>query len=196
MPQVAVKTLREPRNFIASLDNVASLPLILALALSGAVFTGLAAQARMGFVGTPIPLTGQVFAVLVCGALLGRWAAGLSQVFYIALAFLGIGWLADTTTGMAIFKLMTVGYIFGFAFAAAFLGLTARRSEWTRSFNGQFMLMAIAVAIIHACGIIGICLTRGFSPATAMIMGSFPFVIMDLIKIMGAATLTSFCLRK
>jgi biotin transport system substrate-specific component len=200
MPQVSRTAMRRTgANLFAP---AAAVPLPAAIlrsvlfALAGALFTGLCARARMTLLGTPVPVTGQVFAVLVCGALLGRWTGALSQVFYLALACLGVAWLAGATTGARVLGLPTSGYLYGFIVAALFLGFTSRLSRWTRSFDGQFFLMTAAVGIIYACGLAGLCLTLGVTPAIGMVMGWFPFVLFDLAKILAAAALTSRVLKK
>lgn len=48
-----------------------------------AFFTGVSAQIVIRLPFTPVPVTGQVFAVLLSGIFLGRYA-GLSQIFYLA----------------------------------------------------------------------------------------------------------------
>ena len=66
-----------------------SLPWKLVLALGMAALTGLLAQVRVPLPWSPVPITGQTFAVLLAGVLLGRWWGGISLAFY---AGLGRGW--------------------------------------------------------------------------------------------------------
>ncbi len=66
-----------------------SLPWKLVLALGMAVLTGLLAQVRIPLPWSPVPITGQTFAVLLAGVLLGRWWGGISLALY---AGLGRGW--------------------------------------------------------------------------------------------------------
>ena len=91
----------------------------LVLAFSMAVMTGLLAQVKMYFPWTPIPITGQVFAVLLAGVLLGKYWGGISQAIYLVLGILGIPWFAG---GYASIVGPTGGYIIGFVFAALFIG--------------------------------------------------------------------------
>ena len=48
------------------------------LALLVAAVTGITAQIRIPLGFTPVPITGQVFAVLLCGIILGNVYGGLS----------------------------------------------------------------------------------------------------------------------
>ena len=59
-----------------------SLPMKLALALGFAGLIGLIAQLRFGW---PVPITGQTFAVLLAGVLMGRWWGGVSMAIYVGL---------------------------------------------------------------------------------------------------------------
>ena len=59
------------------------------LAISFACLTGLMAQMRIYLPFTPVPITGQVLAVLLAGVLLGKRYGGLSQVFYVGIGAAG-----------------------------------------------------------------------------------------------------------
>ena len=66
----------------------------LGLALAMAFFTGLMAQIRIYLPFSPVPITGQVFAVLLSGVVCGGAFGSLSQIMYIGLGFAGLGWFA------------------------------------------------------------------------------------------------------
>src|SRR4051794_25139581 len=63
----------------APLDMVRSLALIVAFSL----LTALAAQVAIPLPGTLVPLTGQTFAVLLTGALLGSRLGALAMIAYL-----------------------------------------------------------------------------------------------------------------
>jgi len=67
-------------------------PLLNKLALSFAVaaLTGVLAQIKFYLPGTPVPVTGQTFAVLISGVALGAWWGGVSQLLYIVLGIAGV----------------------------------------------------------------------------------------------------------
>jgi biotin transport system substrate-specific component len=56
--------------------------------LAATGLTALAAQISIPIPGTPVPVTGQTFAVLLTAAALGPIRGGLAQFLYVALAFL------------------------------------------------------------------------------------------------------------
>ena len=69
------------------------------LVLGGALFTALSAQivVHLGF--TPVPLTGQTFAVLSIGSALGARRAMASQVVYWLLGAIGLPFYANASGG-------------------------------------------------------------------------------------------------
>ncbi len=99
-----------------------SIPKKLALALGMAALTGLVAQVRFPLPWSPVPITGQTFAVLLAGVLLGRWWGGASLAFYAGIGAVGLPWFAGWSGGFAAITGPSGGYIMGFVLAALFLG--------------------------------------------------------------------------
>jgi len=64
----------------------------ISLSVFFALLTGISAQIYIKLPFTPVPLTFQVFIVLLSGILLGRNLAALSQFFYFIFGISGIGW--------------------------------------------------------------------------------------------------------
>jgi len=89
-----------------------------------ACVTGLLAQIKISLPWTPVPITGQTFAVLLTGVLLGRWWGGISQVIYVVMGVVGIPWFAGLSGGYSALIGPSGGYIIGFILAALFLGIS------------------------------------------------------------------------
>ena len=189
MASVAVKELRaaEPRAF--------SVPAMVFFALCGAVLTGALAQIKLPLPFTPVPVTGQVLAVLVCGALLGGGYALLSQVIYVSLGVAGVPWFAGFTAGGAALLGVTGGYLIGFMVAAFFLGAFTRVFA-AYSLRGQLALMLAAVAIIYALGLQWLMAVTGCGLTRGLFMAVAPFVVIDVLKAVLAAMITSAVLPK
>ena len=188
MLQTALSRTARPRFDLLSWEREASVSTRALLACCGACLTGLSylfLNVRVDW--TPVPMTGQVFVVLLCGVLLGRRYGVLSQVIYIGAGAAGVRWLLG---GFA-----TVGYLVGFVAAAYFLGMMTRRSLWARTMHGQLVLMLVAVAIIYVCGVIGLVALTPYNPLQAVAAGVAPFVPIDLLKVLAAAAITSRILR-
>ena len=77
---------------------------------------------------TPVPLTGQTFAVLLTAASLGMWRGVASMSLYAVAGLAGVPWFAE---GSSAFKsgalTVSFGYILGFIAAAALVGWLAER---------------------------------------------------------------------
>jgi biotin transport system substrate-specific component len=164
------------------------------LAFAMASFTGLCAQIRMTIPGTPVPVTGQTFAVLLSGVVIGRRWGGVSQILYVALGACGWPWFAGFSGGAAVLSGPTAGYLVGFVLAALFLGHMTDRERGLRGFFPMAGLMWFAsFVLIQIPGLLGLALWHrlalGEVPALSALiaMGMLPFVVGDVLKIMLAA---------
>jgi biotin transport system substrate-specific component len=141
--------------------------------------TALAAQVAIPLPWSPVPITGQTFAVLLCGAVLGARRAFLAQILYLAEGVLGLPVFAAGAAGALILAGPTGGYLLSFPLAAAITGLLAERG-WDRRFSTMLAAMLLGSIAIFACGLIG--LSR-FVPGPGLLATGFlPFVPGDLIK--------------
>jgi biotin transport system substrate-specific component len=157
----------------------------LAVVLAGAIFIGLAAQISIPLPGTPVPITGQTFAVLFVGAAAGLWRGVAATTLYAALGLAGIPWFAGGTSG---YVTATFGYILGFVAAAAVVGRLAQLG-WTRRPWQTFVAMILGDLVIYLIGVPWLKAALGVSWSTALTLGLAPFLIGDLIKATLAAGL-------
>jgi biotin transport system substrate-specific component len=168
----------------------------IALALGFACVTGLAAQVRLPLPWTPVPITGQTFAVLLAGVLLGRWWGGISLVLYAGLGAAGLPWFNGWTGGVAHLAGPTGGYIIGFILAALFLGYFTDKYIRARSFFSMLGLMLFAnFILIYVPGLtqlhlwLNLIMGKATSFYQVLVMGLFPFVVGDVIKTIAAAVI-------
>ncbi len=176
-----------------------SLPWKLTLALGMAGITGLLAQLRFPVPWSPVPITGQTFAVLLAGVLLGRWWGGVSMVIYATLGAVGLPWFSGWSSGLG----TTGGYIFGFILAALFLGYFTDRHIKLRGFLSMLGLMLVAnFILIYVPGLIWLGLwlnVVNHTPATlagVITMGVVPFIAGDITKAVLAAATTKAVIPK
>lgn len=146
-----------------------------------AVLIGVSAQIAVPLPFTPVPVTGQTFAVLLGAAALGAGRATLGSSLYLVLGVAGVPWF--TATGGASF-----GYIVGFVAAAAIVGRFARLGN-DRTVGRTVALMVIGNLVIYVFGVTGLALFLGVGPVEAMMLGMVPFLIGDAIKLALAAAL-------
>lgn len=165
------------------------------LALLGACLTGLCAQVRIQTPISPVPFTGQVLSVLLCGAILGGSYGGLSQAIYVTLGALGMPWYAGGAAGIAVLTGLTGGYLCGFVLAASWVGWATRHSREARTYAGLVLVMLVGLAIIHACGASVYLMVRRVPLAQVLWEATLPFVAFDLLKVLAAAALARSVLR-
>ena len=161
-----------------------------ALMIGFALLTALAAQITIPIPGTPVPITGQTFAVLLAGAALGPWAGAGSQAIYWSLGALGLPFYSDASGGWEVATGATAGYLIGFIVAAWVVGALAVRGQdrnvWSAipaflAGNAVIYLFGVPwlLASVEAFTTVGDALAAGFTP----------FVIGDLVKIVLAGLL-------
>ena len=162
-----------------------------ALALGFACLTGLLAQVRFYLPYTPVPVTGQVFAVLLCGVILGKWYGGLSQGLYAGFGAAGLPWFSNMKGGIDVLSGVTGGYIVGFIAAALVIGWFTDRYVRSRSFTGLMIMMVFGIGVIHLFGVIQLAAVLHVSVQTAIEKGSLPFIAVDVYKAMIAAAIAA-----
>jgi biotin transport system substrate-specific component len=102
-----------------------------ALVLAGTGFVALAAQVSFDIPGTPVPITGQTFAVVLVGASLGALLGLASLGLYLFVGALGAPIYAEGQHGWDVLTGPTGGYIVGFVLAAIVTGWLAQK-RWDR----------------------------------------------------------------
>ncbi len=162
-----------------------------ALAFGFACLTGLLAQVRFYLPFTPVPVTGQVFAVLLSGVILGKWYGGLSQGLYAGIGAAGLPWFTGMKGGMEVMNGVTGGYIVGFIAAALVIGWFTDRYVRSRSFAGLLILMLFGVGVIHLFGVIQLSAVLQVNAQTAFEKGSLPFIAFDVYKAMIATAIAT-----
>jgi len=156
----------------------------LGLVLCGSLFIALSAQVALPLPFSPVPVTGQTFAVLAVGAALGR-ARGVAAVLtYLAEGASGLPVFAGGAAGIAPLLGPTAGYLFGFVPGAWLCGALAERG-WDRRVGGTIAAMLIGNAAIFALGLPW--LARYVGASNAFALGFWPFLPGDVVKIGLAA---------
>jgi biotin transport system substrate-specific component len=162
------------------------------LVLSAALFTALCAQVTIALGFTPVPLTGQTFAVLSVGGILGTRRAMASQGLYWALGAIGLPFYSSASGGWTAATGTTFGYFIGFVLAAGVVGWFADRRE-DRNYISSLSAMFLASGIIYACGSLWLAHSLNIPLATgetnAIALGVSPFLAGDIVKIALAAAI-------
>ncbi len=158
------------------------------LVVGGAALTALAAQLSWQSPWSPVPYTGQTFAVLLVGTALG-WRLGLaSMALYVLVGVAGLPVFAGQAHGIEKLLGYTGGYLVGFMVAAAVVGRLAEQG-WDRSPFRAAGLMVIGNLIIYAIGVPVLALVLEMAPGAALQAGALDFAPWDAFKIVLAAGL-------
>ena len=156
-----------------------------ALVVGFALFTALMAQIAIPLWFTPVPITGQTFAVLLAGAALGWRAGAASMSLYLLMGAVGLPFYAEGRGGWEVVSGVTGGYLVGFIVAAAVVGALAERRQ-DRSVATALPAFLAGTVIIYLFGVTWLAIRLDVGATTAMELGLAPFVIGDLIKVAPA----------
>ena len=167
-------------------ERISSRARHIALILLGAIVVSLSTQIIIPT--SPIPFTGQTFAVLLVGGALGFRRAGLSLALYLLLGAVGLPVFSRGGHGTDFILGATGGYIVGFIVAAAIIGRLAELG-WDRHIGGSIGAMLIGNIVIYAFGAPWLAVVTHRSLADAIAVGVTPFLLWDAVKILGAAAL-------
>jgi biotin transport system substrate-specific component len=163
----------------------------LALIALGAFVIFLSAQVVIAVPGSPIPVTGQTFGVLLVGGALGSRRGLGSVALYVAIGLIGLPFFAEGKGGVQVILGATGGYIVGFIVAGSIVGRLAELG-WDRRIVGALGAMAIGNVVIYLIGVPWLMLAANQSLSWAVQYGLVPFIPGDIIKLAVAAGLLPF----
>ena len=165
---------------LAPLDIVRQVGLVIGFSL----LTAVAAQVVIPI--GPIPITGQTFAVLLTGALLGSRLGALAIIAYLIEGASGLPFFAGGHFGLAHLVGPTGGYLISFPAAAYITGAFAEHG-WDRRFLSAAAAMSIGSAVILFCGWAWFSFAWHTPPTLALIQTLTTLVPGDIVKILLAA---------
>jgi biotin transport system substrate-specific component len=140
--------------------------------------------------------------VLCSGLFLGKKYGCLSQILYIVLGVAFIPWFGGMTGGLDIFLGSTFGFFVGFVIASYFIGWICEKYADARSFRKMVVTIAIAnFALIYIPGLAFLALFLGMQGTPVgivdlLMMGLVPFIAGDILKVLGAASVSKVFLPK
>jgi biotin transport system substrate-specific component len=154
------------------------------LILGGSLFIALCAQIRIPLPFTPVPVTGQTFAILMVGSLFGSRQGGITLLFYLLLGAIGLPVFAGGEAGWQYIQGSTFGYLLAFPLAAMLTGWLAQRG-WDRKVSMTILSMILGNVVIYTFGVAWLSMLVGMQQA--VVFGLLPFVVGDILKIGLAA---------
>lgn len=151
-----------------------------------AALTAVCSQIQIPLPMVPVNLA--LFAVHLSGALLGAKRGTLSMAVYALLGLIGIPVFAGFKAGPAALFGRTGGYIIGYLFCAAAVGLLMKRGPFT--FRRLCLSMAAGVAVCYLFGTLWFMALTKMGLMTSLTYCVFPFLPGDAVKIVLAAVLS------
>jgi biotin transport system substrate-specific component len=152
-----------------------------------ALMTAASAQFEILLPFTPVPISGQTFAVLLGAAAIGPLRGSLAQVLYLAMG-LFLPFYSGGESGWQVATGATAGYLVGFVVASAVVGALARRGA-DRKVGSTIVAFAAGSLTIYVLGAGWLMLGFDMSVAQALTNGVVPFLVGDAIKALLAGGL-------
>ena len=147
--------------------------------LLASLFIGSAAQISVPLPFTPVPLTGQTFAIMCVAALLGGRRGVWATLLYIAQGAVGCPVWSSSQGGIHVMMGVNGGYIAAMPLLAFMVGSVYERC---RNWNTILVVATLALpSIVHlACGTLWLSLLTGSDHA--MVLGFYPFLPAEIFK--------------
>ena len=155
-----------------------------ALVVAGSALIALSAHLKVYLPFSPVPVTGQTFAVLFLGALLGSKRGSLAVAAYIIEGIVGIPVFAGGASAAYLFG-PTGGYLAGFL-AGAYLTGWFSEHGFDRSWFGSVLSIALGEVLVFGFGVAWL---SHFMGANAFAAGLVPFIPGEIVKIAIASSL-------
>lgn len=170
-------------SFVISRGN--HLTYNLAAILSGVVVLSLLAQVSIPLPWTPVPITGQTFAVALIALMWGLKRGFASVLSYLVLGASGLPIFAAAKSGIGG---PTTGYLFGMLAGSLVMG-TLSDLGWTKTFRKALLASYLGSVCVFTFGLIGLSF---FIPRESLfVAGLYPFLFGDLLKNTMAAMLVT-----
>ena len=165
---------------LAPLDWTRSVGLVFTFSL----LTALTAQIVIPI--GPVPITGQTFAVLLTGALLGSRLGAMAMIAYLVEGASGLPFFFGGTGGILHLLGPTGGYLVAFPAAAFITGAFAEHG-WDKRFLTAIAAMTIGSVLIILSGWAWFALSTHTSATVAFVNTVAKFIPGEIVKVLLAA---------
>jgi biotin transport system substrate-specific component len=156
---------------------------------AGVLLVALSAQVTFHLPGTPVPISGQTFAVLLVGSAYGATRGVTTIALYLAVGIVGLPVFSSGTSGWEQVSGATGGYLVGMLIAAGIAGLLAQRGL-DRKISSAVASMLTGNVVIYVFGLAWLYHELPNATFTSTLeAGLYPFVVGDLLKVYLAGAL-------
>ncbi|MDI3474282.1 MAG: biotin transport system substrate-specific component [Thermococcaceae archaeon] len=161
------------------------------VAYAGIFVALIAVSAQISVNIGPVPLTFQVFSVILAGLILGGRLGLLSVLAYDMAGAVGLPVFANFTGGIARIYGPTGGYIVAFPLAAFIAGLAKGKGR-----KAKLLASIVALGLIYLFGWLRLGFYLGGNFGKAFEVGVAPFIVPDLLKILVAVEISEAVERR
>jgi biotin transport system substrate-specific component len=156
---------------------------------AGVLLVALSAQVSFHLPGTPVPISGQTFAVLLVGSAYGATRGVATIALYLLVGIVGLPVFSSGTSGWEQVSGATGGYLVGMLVAAGVAGLLAQRGL-DRKISSAVASMLTGNVVIYVFGLAWLYHELPHATfASTLEAGLYPFVVGDLLKVYLAGAL-------
>ena len=182
------------------------------LVLSALVAALMVASAWISIPVGAVPVTLQVFVVVLAALLLSPAGAGAAMLVYLALGTAGVPAFSGGQAGVGVLAGPTGGYLYGFALGALIgsavrgviagaqgravrrhggtrVAASARPRLWTTPSLADGLAALVVVVVVYTCGVLQLSIVAGLSLGQAVLAGAVPFLAADAMKAAAAAVI-------
>ena len=149
-----------------------------------ALFVGILAIISQIYIPFVVPLTFQVFAVALCGYLLGAKWGTVSVAIYIILGVTGLPVFSGFKGGFGVLIEQTGGFIIGFIPLVFFCGLSFKSKPI------KISLSFIGLIMCHLWGTAQFCIITGTGVWISFLTMSVPYIAKDIALLFTAYTVS------
>lgn len=160
----------------------------------GALFCALTAMCSQLVLNIgPVPVSLNLLAVFLCGALLRPRLALLAQTAYLLLGLIGVPVFSNFGAGPAKLLGPTGGYLIVYPLMAWMVAFALQK--WGGRWWIAVLSMLAALAVCYATGTVWLCVQANMTAAQGLAAGVLPFIGFDAAKI-ALSTLLAGLLKK
>jgi biotin transport system substrate-specific component len=140
--------------------------------------------------GSSVPITLQTLGVMLAGSLLGWKRGALSVIVFLVLVAVGLPLLAGGRGGLGVFASPSVGYLIGWVFGAAVIGLLvqARLPRYSIWWTGLANVVG-GIGVVYLFGVPVVALF--FGKGIAGLTSAFVYLPGDIAKVIIASVVAA-----
>ncbi|MDI3534249.1 MAG: biotin transport system substrate-specific component [Thermosediminibacterales bacterium] len=160
----------------------------LVLAALFAALTAVMGYVKIPLPFTPVPITGQTFAVMLAGSLLKPRTAVASMLSFLFLGAIGLPIFAGGQGGIGVIAGPTGGYLLSWPIAVFFMSVLLNKIK-PNFINLLIINVLGGIIVVYTIGVFQLSVITGMNIKQAVAAGAVPFIPGDIIKAFVAALL-------